>query len=569
MSWILAVTTIPFSLFSTAGFDRSRFGGPLTTWILVGLASHAVAVSVAVLFVMTVLPTSERESRPMMTLFAFMICGVFRGIFVGIVELKLGFNDSFEWAYRIIGGGISALGVLSFAAVFVSVSREREHARFELARERGRLVALHHNGQADILRKHDEVHRLIAADIEPALRDITIRFEHLGIDDVDELQTLGERISQLVDKILRPLTQILYDKPLIPTSVDEWQSEQPRSRLLTSRINAKLLVNPAATTALMFLVGVPSMFARVGVYALAYAGIFGATLFFLITFFKRYVISSRLIPLALGIVEVVALQVVALVSVVHVAALFVDVYKIGAVTLSGYPGMTIVAFLMAVTLAYDQQALQYESEFAVANQLSSLEISRSAKNVWHIQRSAALHLHGRVQAGLTAASLRLVRTTHLTQLEINQIREEIAGLARSLVDIGNIHSSARIALDEITQLWDGVCNISLVEGVDLLDVIDAQEATSHAVAEIFKEAVSNSIRHGNSQNIEIFLTLASPGVLHIEVCNDGGVGDSQTRGLGSRMLDEITIDWSLSPKAGGMCLMASVALEPVSSTIEA
>ena len=67
------------------------------------------------------------------------------------------------------------------------------------------------------------------------------------------------------------------------------------------------------------------------------------------------------------------------------------------------------------------------------------------------------------------------------------------------------------------------------------------------VNEICKEAVSNAVRHGEAKKIKISIDRSQDELLTIDVADDGrGFWGSTKPGVGSRMFDDLTIDWSLS-----------------------
>jgi two-component sensor histidine kinase len=67
------------------------------------------------------------------------------------------------------------------------------------------------------------------------------------------------------------------------------------------------------------------------------------------------------------------------------------------------------------------------------------------------------------------------------------------------------------------------------------------------VNEICKEAVSNAVRHGEAKRITISIDRSADELLVIEVADDvRGFWGSTKAGVGSRMFDDLTVDWSIS-----------------------
>jgi two-component sensor histidine kinase len=66
------------------------------------------------------------------------------------------------------------------------------------------------------------------------------------------------------------------------------------------------------------------------------------------------------------------------------------------------------------------------------------------------------------------------------------------------------------------------------------------------VNEICKEAVSNAVRHGEAKIVDIEVDRSSDSIIFISASNDGRATDkSAIPGVGSKMFDELTIDWAL------------------------
>jgi anti-sigma regulatory factor (Ser/Thr protein kinase) len=74
-----------------------------------------------------------------------------------------------------------------------------------------------------------------------------------------------------------------------------------------------------------------------------------------------------------------------------------------------------------------------------------------------------------------------------------------------------------------------------------------------------KEGVSNAIRHGHAKYVEISILEESADAIRIEISNDGVSDSSDRQGVGSQMLDEITMNWSRELTGSGVRLVAKVA----------
>jgi glucose-6-phosphate-specific signal transduction histidine kinase len=84
---------------------------------------------------------------------------------------------------------------------------------------------------------------------------------------------------------------------------------------------------------------------------------------------------------------------------------------------------------------------------------------------------------------------------------------------------------------------------------------------SAALTEIAREGVNNAIFHGDAQTVEIFLDITPAGNAQIVVEDDGGgTNGKQRAGLGTELLDSVTIRWALTRDGAHTRLTAELAI---------
>ena len=75
--------------------------------------------------------------------------------------------------------------------------------------------------------------------------------------------------------------------------------------------------------------------------------------------------------------------------------------------------------------------------------------------------------------------------------------------------------------------------------------IDSDQPCLSTVSILLNELVFNSIKHGNSKQVDIYLTLEKNKILNLKVCNDGNLlHNPNLKGTGSKLLDDVSISWS-------------------------
>ena len=215
-----------------------------------------------------------------------------------------------------------------------------------------------------------------------------------------------------------------------------------------------------------------------------------------------------------------------------------------------YPlAFTIV--LAIVTLSgHIAQAGLIRQEDLIGIEKKTLEKIRSENaqvnlELARITRKWAQHIHGNVQSKLHAYSL---------ILEQAQLKEDASGVERAIEEIRRtlldlnaeqiqIYSdSLEKEVASICELWDGIVSFKLMIDPALKELIDPKVAD---VTKSVAEAITNSVRHGSAENIEIEI-YGHDEFLVLKV-QDDGLGFSAVKpGLGSSVFDLTTEgNWNL------------------------
>jgi len=167
------------------------------------------------------------------------------------------------------------------------------------------------------------------------------------------------------------------------------------------------------------------------------------------------------------------------------------------------------------------------------------------QQLWVARRNWSLIIHGTVQASLTAALTRL-NAAEADKATLTLAKKDLDRAIAALSDPPNLVVKFSTAIKEIVSTWQGVCEIDIAIEPKLKKIVTKDSRLSMCVNEILKEAVSNAVRHGNARTAQVSLKLADDGVLDLTVTNDGYAPRIGGRkGVGSNLLDELTVDWSL------------------------
>lgn len=161
-------------------------------------------------------------------------------------------------------------------------------------------------------------------------------------------------------------------------------------------------------------------------------------------------------------------------------------------------------------------------------------------------REFAFFVHGHLQNQLIAAAQRLDSTSDPSVTESTK---------RSVIELLNQAHQPRSdqtplghRLRDVIARWDGIADVTLTAPPDIDSTPPA--VTDHIV-HVLTEAVTNAVRHGAAQQVDICITRDRSGV--VIVVSDDGFGPRRGRpGTGTRYLELVAPrSWSLTPAPHG------------------
>ena len=164
--------------------------------------------------------------------------------------------------------------------------------------------------------------------------------------------------------------------------------------------------------------------------------------------------------------------------------------------------------------------------------------------LWHLQRQAALMVHGPIQSALISVRLRLESTSPRAEESENLVRL-LEGTLSNLVTTQRAESLPEF-LESLEDLWEGVGTLRAHTGEPVLRVLEKSPASLHACSQVIREGVNNAIFHGNATDIDITVTMLNRNTVHVRV-EDNGSGPSprRTPGVGSDLLNTVSSGWNL------------------------
>ena len=228
--------------------------------------------------------------------------------------------------------------------------------------------------------------------------------------------------------------------------------------------------------------------------------------------------------------------------------------------------MAVLVVGIGFTRLVDADRLAFEQELEASNRELAKEKSWIDAQYWVIRREWAYLLHGKVQSSLTAAIARIQAAKTLDDSTATLVKRDVARARAALRKGVNNKFDLLAALNETVASWQGVCEIHLDISEATEQATKSDQGIGRAINEIVREAVSNAVRHGNAENVWV-RAVENHGVLELESLNDGKPVTKRSRAsLGTEMLGELTLEWSLRNTPKGVLLEAKLAVATSSSS---
>lgn len=196
--------------------------------------------------------------------------------------------------------------------------------------------------------------------------------------------------------------------------------------------------------------------------------------------------------------------------------------------------------------------------------LTSRQVEATARSraVAELVREASRLLHGSVQTRLVACAMTSERAILNSDSEL--MKSSLVEAARILASIELSPAPTSTLLNEVQRkvdLWQELCDISLQMDAKTDEVRD--ERRIRMAGQVVEEGISNAVRHGDADALSISLGVPVPGMLRIEILDNGCGPTAGAGGMGSALLSQATEGrWSLEATPRGTLLIATLTVEP-------
>lgn len=549
--WVTLVANLMLVLLSHRGaLEPEQLPGRLVSV----LVSEAVLL-LPPLVVWQLAVRRHHRQRPWLMLGAFLVGAALRGGALVLVDTALGLPQHFSPLYRVLTSCSIMVTILAVVAITVDVVRESVASDTELQHYRAQTRLAAETARQRTLQQREETLQRIDAELERRLG---------GLDSAAET---ARRLRGSVEEVVRPLSHaVAAALPEIDVDALRLPPDRRRGwRSLLQDIAAHPPFTPPMAELLLVVAGSPYLLtvAPLGVSALSLLA--SSLLSIAVCLLANW--SFRLRPPRSIAETAVRLTLAATAAGASwLACSWFLLAESGRLQIFWIPVVfsIIVHWLLAGLRAAVRRQQARLTEGTAASDERRRALASARADAWNRGQELAHALHGPLQGTLTAHAIRLeleLQSGGTGEAELARLE---AALRAALAELSAPPAEPQRLpelLDGLRALWAGIAELEWSVPEPVLARISEDATATVLISRIVQEACSNAVRHGGAVRIAIGLALEG-GAARLTITDDGGGlgADPGEPGLGSELLDQTTLDWSLTAREGGAVLTARIAL---------
>jgi signal transduction histidine kinase len=493
------------------------------------------------------IPGSQYFNNWKVDLTFLLIVGALRGVAIDICVDRFNLIQEVSDAYKILNSAIALPLWFIVIAVFIESRQEYQHEFQSLFTKAMRKE-----------RETQERYSLLPKG-ESSAEELIARLQFITSKLASDIQILLKRPDVLKDYSLEAnRIQHLIDDDLRPASTELWESNTVSTpKISIVKLIQITMLEQRLRAIPVVLLSAPYLFVAVnGTYGFQIA----VTQVLVISFFdiSVYVLFETLARFS-KFTRIQANLSILLIS--FFLPLFSQIV-ISPKKLYGIDdGSTVFIYQFVLSLMYQiflfatgsiQIIKQQRSEViaSLTRHLSSdkYSVAINAGGATIRNSEIAEYLHGEVQAGLTASSLLLQQAAQSGDSDLaNEALERAAGLLSQ--DHTNISytrmAKPEIRIAKIIAGWKGIADIS----ISLPPTAQLDEVVLRNSVTLIEEAIANSIRHAHATEIKVSSILKQD-LFTINVISNGDSMVKGKAGLGTKLFDDLTSEWSYTTESG-------------------
>lgn len=562
INWI--VITVVATLSFVGSFVITNANASGRELLLVGCISVSVLVVVLILLVTRygIVPFIPVNVRPFVVLVMLQVAGISRAVVYDSLFVTFNFSSEGMLFSRIYASQFNIFVAGIVVASLVSMARDFSENNERLALTLGELQTAQEDIESRLTNRRTALVTSIKSQLESALSSVK------GTNVTSDAQHL----TSLIDNVVRPISHQLGREFSSPTH--ESESLPVITRIRWSSVTTYALdtnpVHPLWLTVWTAFVSLQVISTAAGQnFALPY---FSAVVLFALWFtVARFVWIKTTTQLG-SVPRAVVFTLLMVATPLFVNFLLELEFGLeffnGRVVVSAALYFVVMAWSLALVVAVAGLLKKTNRELIEATTQLRRRLITDNVSARHFEQAVSHVLHGPIQDAI-AASLKRIQSLPPDALpgdaEGEMIRHHIEDALLLLNDSPLRNYSIQRSINDLAQLWSGLVEIDVVCDATTTNVLDTAQTTSSIVIEVVREAVSNAIRHGDANHIVIEISMSDDDsdVLISITDNGAGIPSVCTPGIGSQLLDDMTLEWSRENVDEGVRLSAVVPLQEV------
>lgn len=530
---------------------------PIGTRML-ALGIGQVALWLPLALIRPLLNRRPDRPRPVLVLGAAMCGLMMRALAIGVVFSVLLGEGEVKWSNRFVGALFNVGLAFVVSSYIVSAVRERRRQISELQAIERELASL----VAEVSKEFEHRNQ------ETVAKTQAILLAELSALDPDDAQRSLAVLQRTASDVVRPLSHELAKSR--PGDI-----QQPIA-LVDAKVSWRDVLDSAARGK-PFLPGVTALFIGMEMVAAAVAYPPGIGPFVVLNLIfwgllraanelLQIVLRGRGRGIRLTLVLLAALFIGGVMAIL-VRAILPNAPMIEGLIFGAFFFCVIFTIGVGIASAFarDREGIAHELQESSRTLQRRLVQWRQAQ--WFQQKALSRALHGPVQTAVTAGALHLdvaIRSGEVGSATVEQVRAELLETLQGLGSLAASVTSLSEALYRIARTWEGLCAISADLGPGVDDELAENAPLRSCVIDIVTEAISNAVRHGDATIAVVTISVVGDsGRDLLVVIESDSFGEDREggRGLGTLLLEECTLQWTLEDFPHGKTLTVLLPLE--------
>ena len=517
-------------------FDQTRSDSSIE-YRLISTTIGYLATIIPLLIARLFLRNKPRRSRPTLIMSVFLLAGLVRGASILEFSILSGEFQEGELLYRLVGGPLFTLISLTLNAILASNYARHKEALVQLAAERLRLQVRSAGVLARVQQQQEELVAKVETLIRPAVRRIQ------ETSTTDSSAALISSLRDTADEVVRPLSREVAEGSDDLNFASEPAAVRVKSALPKRVILGEFLLPFWAATMTIGLLVSSTVLLEEPLTAFVVL-----ILIFVLVFGFGGIVQS--LTKKLEIPTLAAWVIIPFTYAFPLSTFFVLKPLLNMQTTDAQL-LTMLFFecILGMLLFFSQlvQLQRRETTERLEDVNKQLEVisSRLSQELWLNRKRMAALLHGPVQASLYAAAMGMAQTNNPTAEYLSKVQKDIESALEQLNNPNRLESETLVSvLNQIRDLWSDSVEINIQIADELQQAITNEPLTCEATIELTRELVTNSIKHGKANQVQVRISSIDKSRFGVEVIDNGSPSDPEAEpGYGTKVLNELSLKW--------------------------